>query len=90
MKSSQVKKMKIGYSCINWTLGCKGDKTFRLKAYSDERLIETVGHNLDCLAKVLEFNVAHEILIMLYTNDKEKTALKAVQIARNDGRFVRL
>ncbi len=61
--------MRIGYPCINWTIGCKGDRTFRLNSYSEERLIETVQNNLDCLFKMLQFNVANEILFFRITSD---------------------
>lgn len=61
--------MKIGYPCINWTIGCKGDRTFRLKSYSEKRLIETVGNNLDCLLAMLQFNVEHNILFFRITSD---------------------
>jgi UV DNA damage endonuclease len=53
--------MKIGYPCINWTLGCKSDRTFRLKSYSENRLIETVENNLTCLLKILRFSVKEKI-----------------------------
>ncbi len=61
--------MKIGYPCINWTIGCKGDRTFRLRSYSEGRLIETVGNNLDCLARMLRFNVSYGILFFRITSD---------------------
>ncbi len=61
--------MKIGYPCINWTIGCKGDKTFRLKSYSEPRLIDTVTNNLDCLSEMLTFNVNHNILFFRITSD---------------------
>jgi UV DNA damage endonuclease len=61
--------MKIGYPCINWTIGCKGDKTFRLKSYSVERLIETVENNLICLKKMLSFNIKNNILFFRITSD---------------------
>lgn len=54
--------MRIGYPCLNWTLGCKGSKTFRLASYSNNRLIESIENNLDCLLKMLEFNVKNKIL----------------------------
>lgn len=61
--------MKIGYPCINWTIGCKGDKTFRLKSYSEPRLIDTVSNNLGCLSDMLTFNVNHNILFFRITSD---------------------
>ncbi len=53
--------MRIGYPCINTTLDCR-NRTFRLKSFSEERLIETVASNLDCLRRTLEFNVRHGLL----------------------------
>jgi len=61
--------MKIGYPCINWTIGCKGDRTFRLKSYSEERLKETVENNLNCIVKMLRYNVRHNILFFRITSD---------------------
>ncbi len=61
--------MKIGYPCKNLSLDCKGDRTFRLKSYSEERLIETVQNNLDCTLEMLRFNVDHHILFFRITSD---------------------
>ena len=61
--------MRIGYPCINTTIGCKSNRTFRLKSYSEERLIETVENNLGCLIKILRFNVKHNILFFRITSD---------------------
>lgn len=61
--------MKIGYPCINRTIECKGNRTFRLKSYSEQRFMETVQNNLDCLFRMLKFNVKHNILFFRVTSD---------------------
>ena len=61
--------MKIGYPCINRTIECKGDRTFRLKSYSERRLIDTVTNNLDCLSDILKFNLKHHLLFFRITSD---------------------
>jgi len=62
-------KTRIGYPCINTTIGCKSNRTFRLKSYSEERLIETVENNLGCLVEILRFNVRRNILFFRITSD---------------------
>jgi UV DNA damage endonuclease len=54
--------MKIGYPCINRSIGCSSGRTFRLSSYSDERLEETVRENLRCLGEILRFNLKECIL----------------------------
>lgn len=54
--------MKIGYPCINRSIGCSSGRTFRLSSYSDERLEETVRENLRCLCEILRFNLKECIL----------------------------
>jgi UV DNA damage endonuclease len=61
--------MKIGYPCLNLTIGCKADRTFRLKSFSEQRLVETVTGNLDCLQKILRWNVERNILFFRITSD---------------------
>ena len=61
--------MKIGYPCINRSIGCLSSRTFRLKSYSEERLIETVGGNLECLLRTLRFNVERGLLFFRITSD---------------------
>ncbi|WP_026463679.1 UV DNA damage repair endonuclease UvsE [Adhaeribacter aquaticus] len=61
--------MKIGYPCINETLPCSSATTFRLASYSEERLIQTVTTNFDCLQKILEFNVQNGLLFFRMSSD---------------------
>lgn len=61
--------MRIGYPCINTTIGCKSGRTFRLKSYSEDRLIETVENNLACLDAILRFNLRHNLLFFRITSD---------------------
>lgn len=61
--------MRIGYPCINRTVRCKADSTFRLSSYTEDRLILAVSSNLDCLERILEFNSSKGILFFRITSD---------------------
>lgn len=61
--------MKIGYPCINRSIGCQGNKTFRLKSYSENRLIETITNNLNCLSAMLQYNVEHGLLFFRISSE---------------------
>lgn len=61
--------MKIGYPCLNWSIGCKANSTFRLANYSEQNLIEKVQNNLDCLKKILEYNLDNKMLFFRISSE---------------------
>jgi UV DNA damage endonuclease len=61
--------MKVGYPCINLSIDCRSSSTFRLKTYTEEKLIDTVENNLKCLEIILDFNVKHNLLFFRITSD---------------------
>jgi UV DNA damage endonuclease len=61
--------MRIGYPCVNRTVGCTANSTFRLKSYSETRLKSTVKNNLDCLSRILKFNLDNRIFFFRISSD---------------------
>ena len=61
--------MRIGYPCINRSIGCTASRTFRLSSYTKERIRDTVQRNLTCLEKILAYNVMYGMLFFRITSD---------------------
>jgi UV DNA damage endonuclease len=61
--------MRIGYPCINRSIGCRSDRKFRLSSYTDERFFTTVAGNLSCLRQILSWNTEKHILFFRISSD---------------------
>jgi UV DNA damage endonuclease len=61
--------MRIGYPCINRTIDCTANSTFRLKSYSETRLKDSIKNNLLCLRKILQFNLEHRLFFFRISSD---------------------
>jgi UV DNA damage endonuclease len=62
-------RVKIGYPCLNRSLGVRTEEKFRLASYSESRFVETVTGNLDGLARVLEWNAAQGLDFFRISSD---------------------
>lgn len=61
--------MRIGYPCINRSIGCRSERKFRLASYNEERFFSTVRSNLSCLKQILEWNLIHDIRFFRISSD---------------------
>ncbi len=61
--------MRIGYPCINRSIGCSANRTFRLANFSEKRLIETAAGNVECLERILAQNVEKGLLFHRISSD---------------------
>ncbi len=61
--------MRIGYACL--ALGLLGSemKNCRLKNASEEHLLSLIGHNLDSLDKMIDYNIQHGIKLFRVSSD---------------------
>jgi len=60
-----MERIRLGYACINLTLGSKGNtsRTCRLSNATPHHLEELTRGNLGCLLEVLRWNDAHKIKV---------------------------
>jgi UV DNA damage endonuclease len=61
--------MKIGYPCVNWSIGCTSNKKFRIKSFSEEKFRSTVKNNLKCLDKIVDYNIEHDLLFLRISSE---------------------
>ncbi|MFW6129837.1 MAG: UV DNA damage repair endonuclease UvsE, partial [Atribacterota bacterium] len=61
--------MKLGYPCINISIGCTANSTFRLYNYSEDNMKAKIENNLNCLKKILKFNVEKGLLFFRISSD---------------------
>ena len=61
--------MKIGYPCINRSIGCSSNKKFRLANFTEEKFNETVKNNLNCLGKIIDYNIENDMLFLRISSE---------------------
>lgn len=61
--------MKIGYPCMNRSIGCTSSSTFRLKSYSKDLVVSKADNNLNCLYRILKYNLEKGILFFRISSD---------------------
>jgi len=61
--------VRLGYPCINRSIGCTANSTFRLASYSKQNLLAKVENNLNCLMKILEYNVKNGLFFFRISSD---------------------
>tara|TARA_B110000014_G_scaffold254611_1_gene235393 strand:- start:2586 stop:3482 length:897 start_codon:yes stop_codon:yes gene_type:complete len=61
--------MKIGYPCINRNVGCSSNKKFRLSNFTEKKFNETIKNNLDCLEKIITYNIENDMLFLRISSE---------------------
>lgn len=52
---------RLGYPCVNRTIGALADRTFRLASYTDQRMLDTARSNLEALERLVAFNEERDL-----------------------------
>lgn len=61
--------IRIGYPCINLSLKCRPNKTFRLSSFNKKIFIEKAEQNLRCLSEIIDFNIKNKIHFFRISSD---------------------
>lgn len=69
VETMQSSNLRIGYACINNSIGCIANSTFRLANYSEENLIAKIENNLSCLFRILKWNIENKIYFFRISSD---------------------
>ncbi|MEG0284199.1 MAG: UV DNA damage repair endonuclease UvsE [Erysipelotrichales bacterium] len=61
--------MSVGYACIIEGIENIAFKTYTLKSMNNEKITNTIEHNLKTLKKALEYNIEHNIFLFRISSD---------------------
>lgn len=61
--------MRIGYACIALAVPESAQKTCTLKNATEERLLWLIGHNLDALERLIDYNIHNGIRLFRISSD---------------------
>lgn len=61
--------MKIGYACTPLKIPSKTTKSFIIKNYSEDLLINCISSNLKSLIDILNYNISNEIFLFRISSD---------------------
>lgn len=54
---------KIGYACVNTSIGAITNRTCRLNNCTDKRLMDLISDNLDGMKRIIEWNIQKSIML---------------------------
>lgn len=62
-------RIRIGYPCLNHSVPCQANRTFRLRSYTPELLVTKIQQNLACLRQILCYNIQHDLRFFRISSD---------------------